>query len=105
MKPIQENLQKLLDATEIETAACRHLGDIQHIKPGAEGCEECLKTGDRWVHLRVCLTCGRVGCCDDSKNKHANAHHRETGHPMVITAEPYENWIWCYTDKELISEY
>ena len=62
------------------------------------GCEDCLKTGDRWVHLRVCRTCGHVGCCDSSPNRHATAHERETGHPIVSSVEPGEDWSYCYVD-------
>ena len=68
-----------------------------------EGCEECLKTGDTWVHLRLCLECGHVGCCDNSKNKHATKHFHETGHPVIKSFEPGEDWEYCYVD-ELFSE-
>jgi uncharacterized UBP type Zn finger protein len=68
-----------------------------------EGCEECLKTGDSWIHLRLCLECGHVGCCDNSKNKHATKHFHETGHPVIKSFEPGEDWEYCYVD-ELFSE-
>ncbi len=68
-----------------------------------EGCEECLKMGDTWVHLRLCLECGHVGCCDDSKNKHATKHFHKTGHPVIKSFEPGEDWVYCYVDG-LISE-
>ena len=68
-----------------------------------EGCEECLKTGDSWVHLRLCLECGHVGCCDNSKNKHATKHFHKTGHPVIKSFEPGEDWVYCYVD-ELFSE-
>lgn len=64
-----------------------------------EGCEECLKMGDRWVHLRWCRTCGHVGCCDSSKNKHATKHFHATRHPIVTSLEPGETWSWCYVDE------
>jgi uncharacterized UBP type Zn finger protein len=64
-----------------------------------EACEECLKTGDTWVHLRLCMVCGKVGCCDDSKNKHATAHFREAGHPLIRSLEPLESWAWCFADQ------
>ena len=65
---------------------------------GAEGCEACLKVGDTWVHLRLCLTCGRVGCCDDSKNKHATKHYHTSKHPVIRSFEPGEHWRYCYPD-------
>jgi uncharacterized UBP type Zn finger protein len=79
---------------------CSHLEAIKHPAPlTPEGCGECLKTGDRWVHLRLCETCGHVGCCDYSKNKHAAAHFHSTKHPIIKSFEPGENWGWCYADK------
>jgi len=77
---------------------CEHVSQIQTHTPRAQGCEECLKMGDRWVHLRVCLICGHVGCCDSSKNKHASKHYRETGHPMMMSMEPGEVWGYCFVD-------
>lgn len=62
-------------------------------------CPACLEAGDRWVHLRVCLACGHVGCCDSSPNRHASRHWRETGHPVVQSIEPGESWVWCYEDR------
>lgn len=79
---------------------CSHLDSIaRDITPLSRGCAECLKIGDPWVHLRLCLSCGNVGCCDSSKNKHATKHHRATGHPIVRSFEPGETWIWCYVDE------
>jgi monovalent cation/hydrogen antiporter len=63
------------------------------------GCEECLRGGDRWFHLRMCLTCGKIGCCDASPNRHATAHFHETGHPLIRSAEPHEEWAWCFVDE------
>lgn len=79
---------------------CSHLGDIRPVTPSTgEGCEDCLRTGGTWVHLRMCLTCGHVGCCDSSPNRHARAHAREPGHPLARSVEPGEEWAWCYTDQ------
>jgi uncharacterized UBP type Zn finger protein len=78
---------------------CGHLDQIRKVTPSAKGCEECLKTGDEWVHLRLCLSCGHVGCCDSSKNKHATKHYRGTHHPIIRSFEPGENWQWCYPDE------
>ena len=79
--------------------SCAHLDQIREVKPSATGCEECLKMKDRWVHLRMCLTCGHVGCCDSSKNKHATKHFHATSHPIVRSIEPGERWRWCYVDE------
>jgi uncharacterized UBP type Zn finger protein len=85
----------------VAAAACTHLGTVEvlELPEPPLGCEECLKTGDRWLHLRMCLACGKVGCCDSSPNKHATAHYHETGHPLVRSAEPGEDWSWCYVDE------
>jgi uncharacterized UBP type Zn finger protein len=79
--------------------ACTHRDQIRNVTPNTTGCEECLKLGDRWVHLRMCLACGHVGCCDSSKNKHATRHFRATGHPVMRSIEPGETWQWCYVDN------
>lgn len=78
---------------------CKHLDQIRAVTPKTEGCEECLKLGWNWVHLRTCLSCGHVGCCDSSRGKHATHHFRETGHPIVKSKEPGEDWRWCYIDQ------
>jgi hypothetical protein len=67
-----------------------------------EGCEECLRTGSQWVHLRLCLTCGHVGCCDSSPNRHARRHAHTAGHPIVRSYEPGEDWRWCYVDETFV---
>jgi uncharacterized UBP type Zn finger protein len=79
---------------------CTHLDQIQitELPESVAGCEECLKVGDPWLHLRICLVCGKVGCCDDSPNKHATAHAGESGHPLIRSLEPGEDWSWCYVD-------
>lgn len=82
---------------------CNHLKNSPRAKPRAEGCEECLKMGDDWVHLRTCLECGHVGCCDSSKNKHATKHFHATHHPLIQSAEPGEDWIWCYVDDTFVT--
>jgi len=79
--------------------SCSHLDTIQPVTPSARGCEECLKGDGWWVHLRICRTCGHVGCCDDSPNKHATAHFHATGHPIIEGYDPPEGWGWCYLDK------
>ncbi len=78
---------------------CEHTDDVTAVLPSAGGCESCLRMGESWVHLRICLSCGHVGCCDSSPNKHASRHYAETGHPIVVSAEPDEAWAWCYVDE------
>ena len=79
--------------------SCTHLDTIRPVTPSAQGCEDCLKIGARWMHLRLCLTCGHVGCCDSSPNRHASKHAREVSHPLVQSFEPGEDWLWCYVDE------
>ena len=79
--------------------ACTHLWAVRPVRPSAPGCEDCLRIGDSWVHLRMCLSCGHVGCCDSSPNRHATKHFRATGHPLIRSLEPGEDWIWCYVDE------
>jgi uncharacterized UBP type Zn finger protein len=84
----------------MSAAKCTHIKDhIKKVKPHTKGCEECLKIGDTWVHLRMCLECGKVGCCDSSKNRHATAHFHSDGHPIMRSIEPGEDWRWCYIDE------
>jgi hypothetical protein len=80
-------------------AACGHLGTIRVVRRSADGCEDCLRIGGTWLHLRACMACGHVGCCDQSPNKHASAHWRASTHPIVKSLEPGEEWGWCYPDK------
>lgn len=87
-----------LDVADL-SAKCGHLDAVRPVLPSARGCEECLLTGDTWVHLRLCMTCGHVGCCDSSKNKHASKHYPATGHPIVKSLERNEDWSWCYPDE------
>ena len=82
--------------------SCAHLETIQEVTPSAPGCEECLRTGDRWLHLRLCLTCGHVGCCDSSPGRHATKHFHATEHPLIQSHEPGESWRWCYVDEVML---
>lgn len=79
-----------------------HLAFVRPVLPRTEGCEECLRTGSAWVHLRLCLTCGKVGCCDTSPNKHARKHAQRTGHPVVRSLEPGESWRWCFSHEAFV---
>ena len=78
---------------------CIHLNQIGDVTPSAEGCEDCLRTGGAWVHLRLCMECGHVGCCDDSPKKHATKHFHTTNHPIIKSFESGEDWGWCYLDE------
>jgi uncharacterized UBP type Zn finger protein len=87
---------------------CTHLANVRvtQLPESVEGCEECLVSGGQWLHLRICLECGKVGCCDSSPNRHASAHARSSGHPLIRSLEPGEIWTWCFLDEValLISE-
>ncbi len=83
-------------------STCTHLNLITDVAPGAAGCEGCLQSGDAWVHLRMCMVCGHVGCCDELQNRHATAHFHGSGHPIMRSMEPGEDWMWCYEDQVLI---
>ena len=82
-------------------AGCTHLDTIKvlQLPESVAGCEDCLREGGVWLHLRICLECGHVGCCDDSPNRHATAHHRSSGHPLIRSLEPGEEWSWCFVDE------
>src|SRR5205807_6136787 len=82
--------------------SCAHANQIHEVHPSAKGCEDCLKIGDSWVHLRLCLTCGHVGCCDSSKNKHATKHFHAVAHPLVRSLERGDDWLWCYVDEVMM---
>jgi hypothetical protein len=81
---------------------CTHGAFLKVVSPSADGCEECLKLGATWVHLRLCRACGHVGCCDDSANRHATKHFKATGHPLIETYDPPDGWGWCYVDEVML---
>ena len=83
------------------SAVCTHLDRIEVTLLPDEigGCEDCLAIGDSWVHLRMCMTCGKIGCCDSSPNRHATRHANASGHPIIRSAQPGEDWSWCYIDE------
>lgn len=84
-------------------ATCTHLDQIQDVSPSTpEGCTEYLQSGSSWVHLRECLSCGHIGCCDSSPNRHASAHFRQSSHPLMQSFEPGEDWRWCYVDAAIV---
>jgi uncharacterized UBP type Zn finger protein len=81
--------------------ACTHLDEVEvrELPDEVAGCEDCLRSGGKWLHLRICLTCGHVGCCDSSPSRHATAHNQATSHPIIRSLEPGEEWSWCYADE------
>jgi uncharacterized UBP type Zn finger protein len=81
------------------SSGCNHLDEIGTVTPSDKGCEDCLRTGSSWLHLRLCMSCGHVGCCDSSPGRHATAHYRAVTHPVVRSYEPGEEWFWCYADE------
>ena len=82
-----------------DAATCEHLQAAADVPAGTDGCEDCLRIGAEWFHLRLCLGCGHVGCCDPSPNQHATAHFQTTGHPVIRSFEPGEGWRWCFVDE------
>ena len=85
------------------SAVCVHLAEVTILpEPSTRECLECIAAGDTWVHLRMCLECGNVGCCDSSKNRHATHHYQGTGHPTIRSLEPGERWVWCFIDEQAI---
>jgi uncharacterized UBP type Zn finger protein len=99
----EERGRNLPEPGQVSSPDCSHLDQIQNVTPSAEGCEDCLNMGGRWVHLRICLVCGHVGCCDNSPNTHATRHYHDTQHALIQSFEPNEDWIWCFVDEALIA--
>ena len=83
---------------------CTHLDQVKEVTPSANGCEDCLRIGGVWVHLRLCMTCGHVGCRDSSPNKHATKHFHSTAHPIIKSFQPGEQWGWCFVDEVMFDE-
>ncbi len=83
-------------------AGCKHLDAVETVNKGGTECQECVKTGDKWVHLRTCQACGVTLCCDSSKNRHAHAHFETHGHAVIASAEKNDYWLWCYLDKAFV---
>jgi hypothetical protein len=101
MRPVAQSPEPLLFQPS-DRSSCEHVGTIRAVEPSGSGCEDCLRIGASWVHLRICLSCGHVGCCDDSPNHHARVHHGTSGHPIIRSFEPGETWAWCFDDDVLI---
>ena len=96
---IERKVRLLTDPDAPEREACSHLEQIHLVKPNSDVCEHCIQLGDTWVNLRLCMTCGQVGCCDDSKNQHASKHYAASGHPIIMSFQPEQEWMWCYVDE------
>lgn len=92
-------MHKQLSERQLKFSRCNHQHQAQVIEVKALECTQCVAMGGRWVHLRVCMVCGQVGCCDSSPHKHATVHATQSGHPIVMSVEPGEAWAWCYDDK------
>lgn len=101
---LRSNLKFAFQRLRGSTERCTHTDQIRNVSPTSEGCEQCIALGDTWVHLRTCMTCGQVGCCDSSKNKHAHKHAGEASHPIARSKEPGEEWMWCYVDDTIVQD-
>jgi uncharacterized UBP type Zn finger protein len=94
---------RTIHLTKEQQHACEHTAAMPaDVTSSATGCRECLELGDTWVHLRICMQCGHVGCCDSSKNRHASRHYRTGGHPVIRSYEPREEWAWCFPDELMV---
>jgi uncharacterized UBP type Zn finger protein len=97
-------IRRVVFQRSIRQRACDHLDSVVVTSPGSERCEDCTREGTRTVHLRMCLVCGNVGCCDSSPAKHARRHHDTTGHEVIRSIEPGEHWVWCYLDRAYLAD-
>ena len=97
-----DRIYALMADGTLDPSVCGHIDKIANVEASSEGCEDCMKMGAEWENLRICLTCGHVGCCDSSPNRHATKHHHLTGHPIVQSFNPGENWIYCYEDDAVL---
>ena len=103
MPKIPNSVLRLAWTGRLKEKDCTHLDLIQDVEPWTDGCEQCIELESKWVHLRMCLVCGHVGCCSSSKHDHAGQHFKETGHPLTTPyQQPEMDWIWCYEDKALL---
>jgi hypothetical protein len=98
-----DSIRRVVFQRSFEHRDCSHLGSVSVVSPARTSCARCVAEGTRTVHLRMCLTCGEVACCDSSPARHARHHHEETGHPLIRSVEPGEEWLWCYLDRAYLS--
>lgn len=96
---VGDRIRRVLFQRSFEHRTCAHVEGLGDVAPSATACADCIAEGTRPVHLRMCLTCGHVGCCDSSRPRHARRHSEETGHPVIRSIEPREQWVWCYVDR------
>lgn len=99
-----ENLRFARQRKRRTARSCVHLGMVRDVVPAGSACLSCVELGDTWVHLRSCMTCGIVGCCDSSKNRHASRHAAHAGHPIARSLEPGEDWWWCFVDATMVEQ-
>jgi uncharacterized UBP type Zn finger protein len=101
---VKDNVRFAWQRLRRRSSTCPHVEEIEPVSPPrpVEGCPACLEVGDTWVHLRMCMTCGQVGCCDSSKNRHASRHADAAGHPVLRSIEPGEDWLWCVIDRRVV---
>ena len=99
---LRERFLQLLWTRRLNSSSCSHVGLIADVAKSSAVCEECLALGDIWVGLRMCAVCGKVGCCQNSKNHHAKAHYEETAHPIIFSDPDDPQWCWCYKDETLV---
>jgi CPA2 family monovalent cation:H+ antiporter-2 len=100
---IRKKLDQVANMDSAKKKGCVHFDQIVEVTPDAvDVCPQCVELGDTWVNLRLCMICGQVGCCDDSINTHARKHSQESGHPVIMSHMPNEDWLWCYPDEVLI---
>lgn len=97
-----DNLRFAIQRSRDSAGACAHTGVIRDVEPSSDVCDRCVELGDTWVHLRSCMSCGAVGCCNSSKNKHASAHAARVRHPIARSLEPGEDWMWCFVDQTIV---
>lgn len=100
---LRDGLRRIVFQRSFERRDCGHLDAVKHTSPEPGPCADCVREGTRTVHLRMCLTCGVVACCDSSPGLHARRHHERTGHPLIRSVEPGEEWVWCYLDRAYLS--
>ncbi len=103
MTSLGDGVRRVLFQRSFGRRACAHVDGVARMTPSGSECAECIVEGTRTVHLRMCLTCGHVGCCDSSRARHAQRHHNDTGHPLIMSVEPGERWGWCYVDRAYLA--
>ncbi len=99
-----DRLRRVVFQRSFRSRSCDHLGLADVTDPATPECPACLEAGAKWVHVRMCMVCGRAGCCDSSELQHAQKHHVETGHPLIRSVEPGESWGWCYLDEAYLTQ-